>query len=372
MTITLPPRFEPFAVPGGFRGPLAQLPLPEILQYLSNSGATGILSMVSGGARKAIFVRNGRVVFGSSNLPNDRLGEILIRDGKITAEEYEASVKAIARGKRQGKVLVEMGAISPKDLWEGVQFQVREIVLSVFPWEDGQFHFEESSLPEKERITVDLDIGELVLIGMRRTDASGPLQSRYPEGMLVFERAEDPPEGILESYEEHVLGLVDGERSVLEICHDSEIGDNETMKVLYALQSTGILRAKGRKVRALDQDFVPEDTLYSVISSFNHKYALVFRHMVREVGPIAENVFEKYLGGLRETRKDVFGGIRLQKDGTLDPVVMERNLNRIGEEERRTVLVDALNELLYAELLAVRRTLGVEHESAIVRTLRET
>ena len=87
MTTTLPPRFEPFAVPGGFRGPLAQLPLPEILQFLSTSGATGILSMVSGGARKAIFVRNGRVVFGSSNLPNDRLGEILIRDGKITSEK---------------------------------------------------------------------------------------------------------------------------------------------------------------------------------------------------------------------------------------------------------------------------------------------
>jgi hypothetical protein len=371
MTITLPPRFEPFAVPGGFRGPLAQLALPEILQYLRTSQATGILSLVSGGARKAIFVRNGRVVFGSSNLPNDRLGEILIRDGKITPEEYEASVKAIARGKRQGKVLVEMGAITPKDLWEGVQFQVREVVLSVFPWEDGQFHFEESSLPEKERITVDLDIVELVLSGIRRADATGPVQARYPEGLLVFERADDPPEGILEPYEQHVIGLVDGERSVLEICHDSEIGDNETMKVLYALHSTGILRAKGRKVRALDQDFVPEDTLYTVISSFNQKYALVFRHMVREVGPIAENVFEKYLGGLRDTRKEVFGGVRLQKDGTLDPVVMERNLNRLAEEDRRVALVDCLNELLYAELLAVKRTLGAEHESAIVKSLRE-
>ena len=245
MTTSLPPRFESFAVPQGFRGPLAQLPLPEILRHLRATQATGILSLVSGGARKAIFVRDGRVVFGSSNLPNDRLGEILIRDGKITAEEYDASVKAIARGKRQGKVLVEMGAISPKDLWEGVQFQVREIVLSVFPWEDGQFHFEESSLPEKERITVDLDIVELLLIGMRRSDASGPVQSRFPEGMLVFERAGDPPEGILESYEEHVLGLVDGERSVLEICHDSEIGDNETMKVLYALQVDGDPQSQG-------------------------------------------------------------------------------------------------------------------------------
>jgi hypothetical protein len=32
--------------------------------------------------------------------------------------------------------------------------------------------------------------------------------------------------------------------------------------------------------------------------------------------------------------------------------------------------VGALNELLYAELLAVKRTLGAEHEGNIIRALR--
>ena len=187
MATPLVKKIEPFAVPGGFRGQLSQLPLPDILEYLRSSAATGILSLVSGGARKALYLKDGRVVFASSNLPNDRLGEILIRDGKITVEEYEASIRAIHKGKRQGKALVEMGALSPKDLWEGVQYQVQEIVYSIFQWDEGSFHFEESTLPEKERITVDLDVTGLILVGIRRVDASGPLQSRYPEGMLVLE-----------------------------------------------------------------------------------------------------------------------------------------------------------------------------------------
>jgi hypothetical protein len=164
---------------------------------------------------------------------------------------------------------------------------------------------------------------------------------------------------------------VDGERSVLEICQESEIGDNETLKVLYALLSTGILKVKGKKVRTLDQDFVPEDTLYSVLTSFNQMYSYIFRYMVREVGPIAENVLEKYLGTLREARKDVFLGVRLQKDGSLDPSAVERNLNKAPEDARRPLLVDSLNELLYAELLAVKRTLGAEHESTIIKAFRE-
>ena len=175
----------------------------------------------------------------------------------------------------------------------------------------------------------------------------------------------------LESYEKHILGLVDGERSVLEICQESEIGDNETLKVLYALLSTGILKVKGKKVRTLDQDFVPEDTLYAVVNSFNQMYGYIFRYMVREVGPIAENVLEKYVGGLRDSRKAVFGGVKLQKDGTLDGALIERNLNHTPEDQRRPLLVDGLNELLYAELLAVKRTLGTEHEAKIVRAFRD-
>jgi hypothetical protein len=375
MATTLPKSFEAFAVPGGLKGQLSQLPLPDILQGLRVSEATGILTMVAGGARKALYLMKGRVVFASSNLPNDRLGEILIREGKITVEEYDLSIRAISKGKRQGKALVEMGALSPKDLWEGIQFQVREVVYSVFLWEEGQFHFEESALPARERITVDVDIFELILSGIRRIDANGPLQARYPQGDSVLERihadalpSEDTP---LEPYERHVLNLVDGERSVLEICRESEIGDNETLKVLYALLCAGLARVKGKKVRALDQDFVPEDSIHSVLGSFNQMYGHVFRYMVREVGPIAENVLEKYLAGLRETRKDVFAGVKLQKDGTLDPALLEKNLNRFPEDGRRGLLVDGLNELLYAELLAVKRTLGAEHEAAIVKALRE-
>src|SRR5215510_13306340 len=186
MAATLPKRFEPFVVPGGLKGQIAELPVPDILQHLRLSQATGILTLVSGGARKALYLKDGHVVFASSNLPNDRLGEILIREGKITVEEYEASIRSLSGGKRQGRVLVEMGALSPKDLWEGVQFQIREIVYSLFQWEDGQFHFEESMLPEKERITVDLDIVDLIPAGIRRIDANSSIQERYAEGDALF------------------------------------------------------------------------------------------------------------------------------------------------------------------------------------------
>ena len=85
----------------------------------------------------------------------------------------------------------------------------------------------------------------------------------------------------------------------------------------------------------------------------------LFRHMSEEVGPIAEIILEKYLKELKE------------RPGSLDAVQVERNLQRIGEPQRRDQLISSLNELLYSELLAVKRTLGASHESQLIQLFRE-
>jgi len=313
-------RLEPFAVPGGLRGTLARLSLPELLRELQEREATGILALTSGGARKALYLKAGRVVFAASNMPTDRLGEVLLRSGKITREQNEGSVRALAQGRRQGRALVETGALSPQELWSAVQAQVSEIVFSVFQWDEGQFHFEESVLPEKERITVDLDVTALVLEGLRRADPASAMRGRELDGYLVLEPGSTPAEGLLQPWESHVLSLVDGEKSVVELCQESEAGEGQTQKVLYAFLATGILRSRGRKVRALDQDFVPEDTEMALVDSFNKMYRRVLAYMVREVGPIAESVLAKYLGaagdpagrGAAQRRRPRGGGARAE------------------------------------------------------------
>jgi hypothetical protein len=179
----------------------------------------------------------------------------------------------------------------------------------------------------------------------------------------VLERAETPTRGLLHPWEEHVLTLVDGEKSVIEICHESEAGEGQTLKALYAFLCTGIVRSRGHKVRALDQDFVPEDTALAVLDSFNRMYRHILAYMVK-------NVLAKYLRTVRESRPEVLEGVSFRKDGSLEEAAVERNLGHLAEGTRRPTLVDALNELLYAELLAVKRTLGADHERAIVRDLR--
>jgi hypothetical protein len=355
----------------GLRGRLSDVGLPSVLSVLQESGRTGVLALVNAGVRKSIYFLDGKLVFASSSLTQDRLGEVLLRGGKISADEYLRLSQRIRGGQRLGKALVENGVLSPRDLWWAIEQQVKEIVWSIFNWEDGYFHFEEDELPRREKITFDLDVEKLVVEGIRRSDGGGPIREHFISTDCVVERASKAPPLELDPHEKHVLTLIDGKRTVAEICQESEIGEWETRKVLHSFLAVGSLRSRGPRQAPLSQKLEEREDHASVVELYNEMYRRLFRHMSGEVGPIAEIILEKYLKELKERPGFLFDRVRLRQDGSLDPGQIEVNLERVAEEKRRDALVAALNELLYSELLAVKRTLGASHESQLIQLFRE-
>ncbi len=367
-TDAIPRRLVPFITAQGLKGNLSALPLPELLIQLRRSTSTGILSVETEGTRKAIYFHNGRVVFATSNSPNDRLGETLLRLGKISVEEYEMSLQQISHGRRQGKVLIEMGAMAPQDLWEGVETQCREIVFSLFEWSSGEFVFESTTLPQKEKVTVSFDPLVLVLEGLRRIDPEGALKGRYPDPGLILEVIKDVELTGLEPFEKHILVFVDGRRSVAEICRESEIGDGETQKTLYALFCAGFLRVRGRKIRSVGES-PGRDVTEQALDAYNSMYSYIYRYLLREIGPEADSTLQSAVTELHGA-----GGIitacRVTKGGIIDPPPLLTALRGLPEADRSLQLTNTLNEILYAMLFAVRNSIGADHEANILKALR--
>lgn len=362
---------EGLAKAGVLRGKLTDVGLPEVLSFLKTTKKTGVLSMVQVGVRKSLFVLEGRVVFAASSLTQDRLGEVLLRGTKISADEYLRISQRIRGGQRLGKVLVETGVLAPNDLWWGIEQQVKEIAWSLFTWDDGYFLFEENDRPRQEKITVQLDVSRLIVEGLRRVDGAGPIQSRFAPLDYILE-----PTGLesplpLEPYESHVLGLVDGGRTIGEICQESEIGQAETRKVVHTYLAVGALRSKGRKQAPLDRKVTESEDYRVMVELYNEMYRYLFRHMSGEVGPIAEIILEKYLNDLKSQPGSLFDKVRLRRDGSVDAQQVEKNAVGLAETDRRARVIEALNELLYAELLAVKRTLGASHESQLIQVFRK-
>lgn len=356
---------------GTLRGRLSDVGLPTVLSILKEGKRTGVVSLVNAGVRKSIYFLDGKLVFAASSLTQDRLGEVLLRGGKISADEYLRLSQMIRGGQRLGKALVESGILSPKDLWWAIERQVREIVWSIFNWEDGYFHFDEDEQPRKEKITFDLDVEMIVVEGIRRSDGNGAIREHFVSTDSVVHRENKEPPLELDPHERHVIDLVDSKRAISEICQESEIGEAETRKVLHSFLAVGVLKSRGPKQAPLEQTLDGGQDYSSVVELYNEMFRRLFRHMSAEVGPIAEIILEKYLKELKERPGSLFERVRLRQDGALDPAQLERNLEGFPEAERHDSLISALNELLYSELLAVKRTLGASHESQLIQMFRD-
>ena len=99
---------------GTLRGRLSDVGLPTVLSILKEAKRTGVVSLVNAGVRKSVYFLDGKLVFAASSLTQDRLGEVLLRGGKISADEYLRLSQMIRGGQRLGKALVESGVFVAK------------------------------------------------------------------------------------------------------------------------------------------------------------------------------------------------------------------------------------------------------------------
>lgn len=125
-------------------GNLEELGLAEILQIMSLSSKTGVLSLHSKGREGSIYFRQGQVVRAASSLIQQSLGEVLIQKGVI---DLAVLRKALALQQeegfqeRLGVVLVKKFGISSDAIEEIVREHIENIVFSLFAWFEGTFEF---------------------------------------------------------------------------------------------------------------------------------------------------------------------------------------------------------------------------------------
>jgi len=98
-------------------------------------------------------------------------------------------------------------------------------------------------------------------------------------------------------------------------------------------------------------------------------YSYIYRYLLREIGPDADTTLQRAVEELHSA-----GGIltacRVVKGGIIDPPPLMMAANSLPNEERSIQLTNALNEVLYAMLFAVRKVIGADHEANILKALR--
>ncbi len=233
-----------------FAGDLADTPLPEMLATIHRNRVPGVLEVQLGEFSKRVFILGGDIIFASSTNRGESLGDLLLASGQITVAQYRESALQLlgSPGKRHGQVLVEMGMLSEREMRAAVLEQVQRIVWSLFDFTEGLVSFTLGEDRADEVYKLRIPTPRAVLHGCKTVGDAKRLVTRLGGKGSLFLR-QPVPEQLsdfqLEAAEEELLNLVDGRRSLFDLCDQGPFSAGLNARVLYAFNCLGLIH-KGK------------------------------------------------------------------------------------------------------------------------------
>ena len=250
---------------GDLSGSLKHYSLSDILMGFQKTLRTGILDIKSGSIHKEIYIRNGNMIFATSNQDKDGLWNILLKYRIIGKEQYAEAIEFRKKtGKSIAAVLVALGYLKPKELKSVVELQAKSIIGSLFVMGDAAFEFKEGSVSLKDIVTLKLSVANLIYGEVKRTADVKLLEKYFLDSIMEFSPT---PLNLfqdisLETVDRTILSLVDGRTKVRDIIQLSPIVQDDTLRIIYALLEARILEIK--KEGEAPQDITVEEVLEEV------------------------------------------------------------------------------------------------------------
>ncbi len=232
------------------KGSLSEASLPDVIQLLALGRRSGCLAVADRQNFGYIYFEDGRIVFASIVNRRDRLGDLLVRNGRLSADVLQQAIdqQAASPERRIGQILLELGAITPDALREFVALQIEEAVYFLFTWSSGTFNFEAGERPEEQDVLVSINPESLLLEGARRVDEWSLIAKKIPTFDLIF--SADPSrvadsDVTLSAEQERIVPLLDGTRDVQQVMEESGLVEFQVGKAIYGLLAAGFAHRTG-------------------------------------------------------------------------------------------------------------------------------
>ncbi|HEV8123683.1 MAG TPA: DUF4388 domain-containing protein [Gemmatimonadales bacterium] len=237
------------------KGSLKEASLPDVLQLLALGRKTGCLAVADRHNFGYIYFDQGRICYASIVNRRDRLGDILVKNNRISAAQLQQAVdlQTEKRDTKLGQILVEINAITRQELEEYMRLQIEEAVYYLFTWNSGTFNFEAGVHPEREDFLVSINPESLLLEGARRVDEWSLIEKKIPSMDIIFAIDRDhlmQADVNLSPAQQRIVPLLDGSRDVQQVFDDSGLIEFEAGKALFGLLTAGFVHRVGSSAAA--------------------------------------------------------------------------------------------------------------------------
>ena len=212
---------------------------------------TGVLTCEAGEARRAVYFSSGFVVSARSSREEDRLGEVMMRYGRITREQFEDASHFIKSGWRLGEILAELNIIGEEEIETFVRLQLLDIACTQLITPPKRLQFSNLSAVESS-IGAPVSVADILMEAARRSPSldkefdalrSDTRKLGFPNDPLKrFQDVNLKPE------EAFVLSRVDGTQTAKDIFTLSPLTEEMTARTLVGLLQAELIEPDGRRV----------------------------------------------------------------------------------------------------------------------------
>jgi hypothetical protein len=304
-------------------GDLAAFPIADLVAFIHQSRLSGLLTVSTPGAERALAFKDGEVRGARSGAPGEHIGEVALRLGYVDAQQLAAAVTAPAP---IGKALVELGFVSRADLWKCIHEQVATVFHAVLLSREGVFAMVEGPAVEPGA-PLSVSTQSLLMDGIRRIDEMALFRARVPGPHAYLRRRQPSAAVALDQHEEELLALVDGRRRVEDVAKLLHLDEFETTRIVYHLAEAGYVQAVSDPMAAPDRSAGRTETIASGING-------ILRLVVAEVAAV--NDLDAFTRGVRAFMSDrdsryapLWQHVVPARDGSLDVALLLGNLGAV-------------------------------------------
>lgn len=347
---------------------------PLILFSTWESKTTGRLLIKSESIEKELTFINGNLAIDKDALDEKVFLKYLLKKKILDNPSAKKSETRTAKKKISLlAALLDLGILSPQHLWKNLEIFTKQDLFPLFDMSPVASTLVSEKAPSDAAILFTIPTLGFIREGVYRMKNIKLIDTLIPKETEDFQKLtpEHLDQIILEPYEEHLIHAVSEKKDLQSLYSTSTLGEKYTKKALFTLFCLGMLGPSlmATPNKPLQEFSVAE--LQKILDTFNTKCSYIYKSVSKELGPVALNLMEKSIEDIKPHLSQHFQKIRMSPDGKIDLQSVLKSNIILADRETIQLVIKSLNEILAAEILTVKKTLGSEFESTMVKNLEK-
>ena len=218
----------------------------SIVKKIHKNKISGTLTLVFPNGNRYVYIKNGEISYLKSDYPEERLGNILIKQNLINEDELKNYLKkSTEAGTVLGEYLVNEGKVEPEEITQSLKQLFQLIIEACFLEEMKDINFVEKDILINKDLFMEIKTGNLVLETFRKINHKD-FETFYNENKnkkptLNKELIFDFKNLHLNPLEGFVLSRIDGKLTLEEIKKIAFTDEITFYKTIFALDFLGLL-----------------------------------------------------------------------------------------------------------------------------------